>query len=84
MAGPSGTSLGLVQRDGGGTVAAGALGVEPRVDVALPEAPLSPDPDGRNLPGLDQTIDRAQIDLEVFQDLLGRQEDLVAGEVGGH
>ena len=50
------------------------LALEPGVDVALAEPPLASHPDGRNLPGLDQPVDRAEVDLEVFEYLFGRQK----------
>src|SRR5215471_7757138 len=64
-------------RAGAAGSAARALAVEPRVDVALAKAPLAPDPDRRNLSGLDQAVDRAQVDLEVFQDFFRCQKGFV-------
>ena len=57
--------------------AAQALAVEPGVDVALAEAPLPADADRRNLAGLDQAVDRPQVDLEVLQDFFGREKRFV-------
>ena len=56
---PARPPLRLVQGDCGRPVAAGPLGVEPGVDVAFTEPPLTSDSDGRNLAGLDQAIDGA-------------------------
>ena len=61
-----------------------SLPLEPLVDVALAEAPLSAHPHGGNSAGLDQSIHRSQVDVEVFENLLGRQEDFVGGEIEGH
>ena len=65
-------------------LAARALRIEPGIDVAFAKSPLAADADRRNLPRLDQTIDRAQVDLEIFEDFLGRQEDLVVRKVDAH
>ena len=51
--------------------------LEPGVDVALAEPPLPADPHRRDLAGLDQAVDRAEVDLEVLEDLFGRQEAFV-------
>ena len=58
------------------------LALEPGVDVALAEPPLPADPHRRDLAGLDQPVDRAEVDLEVLEDLFGRQEAFV-DHVGG-
>jgi hypothetical protein len=42
---------------------------------------LPADPDRGNLPGFDEAIDRAEVDLEIFEDLFGRQEDFVGREI---
>src|SRR6185312_2530897 len=62
---------------GGARAAARTLAVEPRVDVALAEAPLPADADGGNLARLDQPVDRPQIHLKVLEHLFGRQKRLV-------
>src|SRR4051812_14664414 len=54
-----------------------ALAIEPRVDIALSEPPLPANAHCGNLSGLDQAVDSAQIDLEVFEHLFGREEDFV-------
>ena len=56
------------------------LAVEPGVDVALAEPPLPADAHGGNLPGLDQAVDRTEVDLEVFEDLFRGEEDFVVSE----
>ena len=43
-----------------------------------------PDPDRRDLSGLDQPVNRAKVDLEVLQDFFGRQEDFVVWKVHAH
>ena len=53
------------------------LALEPRVDVALPEAPLPADADRRDLARLDQPVDGPQVDLEVLEHLFGRQKAFV-------
>jgi hypothetical protein len=55
----------------------GPLTIEPAVDVTFPESPLASDTDSRDLSSLDQAVDRSQIDLEVLEDLFGRQKDFV-------
>ena len=55
----------------------GPLAVEPGVDVALAEPPLAADAHRGNLPGLDQPVDRPQVDLEVLEDFFGRQKRFV-------
>src|SRR5439155_6119785 len=57
--------------------AARALAVEPRVDVALAEPPLPADADCWNLARLDQPVHGPEVDLEVFQDFLGREKRFV-------
>ena len=57
--------------------AAWPLAVEPGVDVALAKTPLPADPYRGNLAGLDEAVDGAKVDLEVFQDLLCRQKRFV-------
>ena len=56
-------------RGGGGAgsrpPAARTLTIEPRVDIALAEAPLAAHAHRWNLSGLDQPVDRAQIDLKI-------------------
>ena len=53
------------------------LAVEPRVDVALAEAPLPADAHRRDLPGLDQPVHGPKIDLQVLQDFFGREEGFI-------
>ncbi len=60
-----------------GAAAAWTLAVEPGVDVALAEPPLTADADRGNLAGLDQPVDGAQIDLEILQDFFRRQKRFV-------
>ena len=67
-----------------GALAARPLAVEPGVDVALAEPPLAADADGGNLPGFDQPVDRTKVDLEVLEDLFGRQKDFVVRKVDAH
>ena len=55
-----------------------------QVDVPLAEAPLSAHAHAGNAARLDQSVHRAQVDVEVFEDLLGRQEGLVGGKVQSH
>ena len=57
--------------------AARPLAVEPGVDVALAEPPLAADADRRDLSGLDQPVDRAQVDLEVLQDFFRGEKRFV-------
>src|SRR5207302_621244 len=57
--------------------AAGALAVQPRIDVALSEAPLASDAHRGNLPRLDEPVDRPEVDLKILEDLLRRQKRLV-------
>jgi hypothetical protein len=45
---------------------------------------LAADPDRRNLPGLDEPVDRAKVDLEVLQDFFCRQEDFVVRKIHAH
>ena len=55
----------------------GPLSIQPGVDVAFSETPLAANAHCRDLASLDQPVDRAQVDLEVLEDLFGRQEDFV-------
>ena len=57
-----------------GVRSARTLRLEPRVDVALAEAPLPSHPHSGNLPRFDETVDRPKVDLEILQDFLGGQE----------
>src|SRR5262249_28753124 len=59
------------------TAAARTLAVEPRVDVALAEAPLPADADGGNLARLDQTVDRPQGDVQVLENFFSREKGFV-------
>ena len=70
---------GTILRDGGRARPATSrpLRFQPGIDVALAETPLPSDAHGRNLPRLDEPIDRPQIHLEVFEYLLGRQKAFV-------
>src|SRR4029079_19338207 len=72
------------RRRRGRPFAARPLRVEPGIDVTFAEPPLTADPDRGNLARLDQAIDRAQIDLEILEHLLGREENFVAGKVDTH
>src|SRR4029079_14518978 len=56
---------------------AATLAVEPRVEIGFAEAPLPPDADGGNPARLDQAVDGAQVDLQVLEDLFGREKRLV-------
>ena len=56
---------------------ASPLRLEPRVEIALPEAPLPPDAHGRYLPRLDQPVDRPQVDLQVVDHFLGGEKRIV-------
>ena len=44
---------------------------------AFAEAPLPANPDCGDLPGFDEPVDRAEVDLEVLQDFLRRQKRFV-------
>lgn len=60
------------------------LRIQPGVDVALPEAPLTSDADRWDLARLDESIDGPKIDLEVLQNLFGGQENLVGWKIRPH
>ena len=66
-----------VRRRGAARALPRPLALEPGVDVALAEPPLPADAHRRDLAGLDQPVDRPQVDLEVLEDLLGRQKPFV-------
>src|SRR5207244_7437134 len=57
--------------------AARSLAVEPRIDVALAEAPLAADPDRRNLSRLDEAINGPQVDLQILEHLFRREKRFV-------
>src|SRR5687768_9774796 len=59
-------------RGRGAALAARPLRIEPCIDIAFTESPLPSDAHRRNLPRLDQPVDRAEIDLEVLEYLFGR------------
>src|SRR5262249_37347740 len=79
---PSARGRGLARggRRGRARAAARTLALEPRVDVALAKPPLPSHAHGGDLAGLDQPVDGPQIDLEVLEHLLGRQEAFVDHE----
>jgi hypothetical protein len=56
---------------------ASPLRLEPRVEIALPEAPLPSDAHGRDLPRLDQPVDGPQVDLQVVDHFLGGEKRIV-------
>src|SRR5581483_6413022 len=59
------------------TAAARTLAVEPRIDVALAEAPLPADADCRNLARFDQAIHGPQVHLQVLEDFFGGEKCFV-------
>ena len=59
------------------TPATGMLRIQPRVDVTLAEPPLPAHTDSGQFARLDQAIDRPEIDLQVVNDFVGREERLV-------
>jgi hypothetical protein len=61
----------------------GPLAVQPRVDIPFAEPPLATHSNSRNLAGLDQAVDGAQVDLEVLENLFSRQENVIVSEVSG-
>ena len=60
------------------------LALEPVIQIPLAKAPLPAHANGRNASGLDESIDRSQVDIEVFEDLLGGQKGVVGRKVEGH
>jgi hypothetical protein len=58
-------------------VGTGSLAVEPGIDVPFSEPPLPTHPNGGNLTGLDEPVDRTQVNLEVLKHLFGRKKHLV-------
>ena len=51
-----------------------SLPVYPLGQIAAAESPLPPDPDRRQLAGLNQPVNRPRIHFQTVQDLFGRQE----------
>ncbi len=77
--------LRLVGQAGRGrAVATRALGVEPGINVTLAEPPLAAHADRGDLTGLNQSINRAEVDLEVLQDFFGGEKDFVVWKVHAH
>lgn len=60
-----------------------ALRVEPGVDVAFTETPLSADTNRRDFSSFDEAIYGAEVDLEVFQDLFRREKYFVGWQMQG-
>ena len=57
------------------------LAVEPRVDVPAAEPPLPADPHGRQLPGVDQAVDRPQVHLQVGEHLVGGEKPFRVSQI---
>ena len=62
-------------------LAAWPLAIEPGVDITFPEPPLASYSYGRYLSRFNQPVDGPEIDLQVFQDLFGREEHFVCREI---
>ena len=54
-----------------------ALAFQPGIETVLAEPPLASHAHGGNLAGLDQPVDRPQVDLEVLQDFVGGQKSFI-------
>jgi hypothetical protein len=59
------------------------LRIEPRVDIALAESPLTSNAYSGNLSGLNQAIHGAEVHLEILQDLFRCQKHFVGGQMQG-
>ena len=73
----SGFDVARRSRDRGGRRGTSPLALQPLVDVGLSKAPLPPDTQGGQLPGLDQAVNGSQVDLKVLENLLRGEEDVV-------
>jgi hypothetical protein len=61
-----------------------ALIIEPCIEVRSAEAPLATHPNRGNFPGLDQPVDRTEVDVQILEDLFGRQKHVVCRAIQGH
>jgi hypothetical protein len=60
-----------------------ALAIEPRIDVAPPESPLTPHANRRDFARLNEPVHCTEIDLEIREHLFGSEEHFVGREIQG-